>query len=661
MLDYVLHVTVYPGSSIHDLYGPGLFIRIVRDLATLNYDPGRDFWAALDGYLLSLARATSSGELLSIGHVGSLATSLAVLGLPTGSEALLARLLPMALAAYPWDRGVAEQLDRATRLMEATAGRASPALLPLLSQLRARLDEMPTAPAAREASVLSSGLHLRIVDALVSLGLACQAEVQYMGLNLDVVVWPMGGAELRPLVLEVDGPSHFLDRDPSRPTGPTLSRRRLLSAPSSPFQGVVPLIWLDFTTASMQSSSGLIEVVERRVAEEQDGLSLAVYGHPSETAAGAERSWELAKRVAAASEAELLGLLCDGQVREGTHLAVLAQRLHAASRRQQGELSGGCRSLILERLVQGVRETSAVPMRVHCLALVLRCLAYCRQDISDLESIRASVFQRLVGDEAVFDQPPSWAAPTILESMSMLGWRLGCSRTPNDCVSASPQHWRRLVLSALRRAEDLEAAELVQLIASLGGLGASRLLITQDEQQEPLVSARLQDAFRILQGKVATLRPHQLVDLVRGILQLGVTISQPLEDAILKQAGAMAPSFSLDALAVVMIREPAIGDGETSLRARRKAVQSQLGSEIRWRLRAMNPPALLKSMERLLARQDDQGFTSVSRGFLVMWASEVFRRRSAFTREQRARVLKVMSTVQGVWDPGEGWRVKFVR
>lgn len=649
-------------------------IGVVKDLATLNHDPGSHFWAALEGALLEEETDVKDG--LSLRHVSSLITSLAVLGVPQGSSGLLTSLLSTALTAESWERGVVEQLSKAVLLL-STTGVAQP----LMQELKQRLEEneAATSSADRPSAVSSSELHLRVVDALTGLGLCVETEVQHMGLNLDVVLWPSGeGGGRRPLVLEVDGPQHFLDRDPSRPTGLTISRRRLLSAPASPFAGMVPLIWLDFAGSNGTVGGGLVEVVEGRVREQ--GLSLADYRHPRvDVAAGeAEASWDLAKRLVKCSEEELVGLVeQEGGRLDVGHVAVLAQRVYGTARRQQGAGDEGLVRAVLDLVIRGVME-EGVNVPLHWLALLLRCLAFFHDHWRGKgePALRERVFQRLVGRGAVSPagsmpllDPPNWAVPVILESMGQLGWRLGCSSlAPTESgseslLAASPSAWRQLILAALSRVGDLDAVDLVRLIASLGSVGASRLLLLEcsTSGEGPSVRAGLDALLVSMEAKVPQLRPHQLVDLVRGILQLGFTVKQPLEDAILRHAGEMAPSFSLEALAVVMIREPAIGDGETSLRAKRKAVQSRLGSEIRWRLRAMSAAALLRSMERLLARQQEDGFTSVSRGFLVMWASETFRRRSSLSKEQRNRVLKVMKDVQGVYDPGPGWKAKFIR
>ena len=86
------------------------------------------------------------------------------------------------------------------------------------------------ARAARIASAQSSKFHRDVSSALIAMGVGHDNEHDIKGLVVDIAVGVRGVADGQGggVVVEADGPSHFFRNLPGRPTGATLSKRRLL-------------------------------------------------------------------------------------------------------------------------------------------------------------------------------------------------------------------------------------------------------------------------------------------------------------------------------------------------------------------------------------------------------------------------------------------------
>jgi hypothetical protein len=69
------------------------------------------------------------------------------------------------------------------------------------------------------------------------LGQRCEMEVEDGPYTLDTVIYPDDGG--LPIVLEVDGPSHFFRNHQDEPTGSTIFKHRLLAARRDRWRGVV--------------------------------------------------------------------------------------------------------------------------------------------------------------------------------------------------------------------------------------------------------------------------------------------------------------------------------------------------------------------------------------------------------------------------------------
>lgn len=234
-------------------------------------------------------------------------------------------------------------------------------------------------PMRRQTALTSSVLHRRVADLLTSLGFACETEVGYGGLNLDLVLYPPplppAFSSLLPLIIEIDGPQHFVHGDPTRPTGATAARRRLLRSQYDLWAGLVAITYADEEEErgreggiGRQGRRGraarLLDVVERKVRED-GGIELAMYRADgiapdnvitNDNEAGKEdeqkEKWDVAKRLFLASSPEkLLDILRDdrnaGRL-DATHWATALARMsefvkhhyHQHHRRDQSNSTG---------------------------------------------------------------------------------------------------------------------------------------------------------------------------------------------------------------------------------------------------------------------------------------------------------------------------------
>ena len=136
-------------------------------------------------------------------------------------------------AVAPWSPQVLETLLCQT-LQVLMYARQSPVLQSLrrLDDLHAVASKAWARVAPRRAAPVPSALHQEVMAALRAAGARFAAE-QDAGdggvFSLDVVLEPEPGA-LRPVVLEVDGPTHYFADDPGVFMGDTVFKQRLLAA-----------------------------------------------------------------------------------------------------------------------------------------------------------------------------------------------------------------------------------------------------------------------------------------------------------------------------------------------------------------------------------------------------------------------------------------------
>lgn len=297
-----------------------LLVALVRDFARYNVDPGVTFWSTFEAWL-AFPRV-----ILPTGEIASLVLALAILDVPPGSEGLLNAGLQAACTertASPRPMAVADaqQLCKALTLLRGPGAtfRVGPAagmarlLASLEREVRAAKDPSrredrtlvlpkqtsgtrlvrrpspvpaPQTETERVPALTCSLLHRRVLDALRTVGLVCEDEVCHAGLRLDVVVYPpsippsVPPSSFRPrlpLVIEIDGPQHFIHGDPTRPTGATVARHRFVRSQQDQWAGLVSL-----THADAQGEKGrtpverLLAVLEAKVRE-QAGVELAGY------------------------------------------------------------------------------------------------------------------------------------------------------------------------------------------------------------------------------------------------------------------------------------------------------------------------------------------------------------------------------------------------
>lgn len=133
----------------------------------------------------------------------------------------------------PWGVSALETILCQT-LQVLMYARGRPALYPgtLLGELRAVVTKAWAHVAPQRAQPTPSALHQQVMAALAAAGVRFAAEVAAGDggvFSLDVVLEPAADpGTARPVVLEVDGPMHYMADDPRTPTGDTVFKQRLL-------------------------------------------------------------------------------------------------------------------------------------------------------------------------------------------------------------------------------------------------------------------------------------------------------------------------------------------------------------------------------------------------------------------------------------------------
>ena len=196
---------------------------VLNGMAILDYTPPQDFWSVI-------GRPLPPGRV-PLTELASILFSLSVMD-STHSRHLLSHLLPLALPLIQHD------LDRAKGpkpTLESSRFRQ-------LCQVAIYLQTRKTSTTAEEAAFIDmvmsqaapkvawnhtayvSKLHLDVARTVESiLGLPCELEVphHHSVFILDMVVQPPPEFRdaVKPVVIEVDGPTHFLANQGHRPTG----------------------------------------------------------------------------------------------------------------------------------------------------------------------------------------------------------------------------------------------------------------------------------------------------------------------------------------------------------------------------------------------------------------------------------------------------------
>lgn len=182
------------------------------------------------------------------------------------------------LAVAAWSPQVLETLLCQT-LQVLMYARQSPAL----RSLHAVASKAWARVAPRRAAPVPSALHQEVMAALRAAGARFAAE-QEAGdggvFSLDVVLEPEPGAS-RPVVLEVDGPTHYFADDPGVFTGDTVFKQRLLAAERAEEDGGGPRWGAVLSVALWEWQSAgprrrdKIALIERKLASA--GLALDDY------------------------------------------------------------------------------------------------------------------------------------------------------------------------------------------------------------------------------------------------------------------------------------------------------------------------------------------------------------------------------------------------
>ncbi|GAB5037611.1 type iii effector protein [Nannochloropsis oceanica] len=278
-----------PGNNL-----PQNLSLVLVALAVLQYIPSSSFWEAFTQALLSLtnlppppppaatAAAAAGGQAanqpslprsLRLIDVSSCLWALAALDFPpslppTLLSALLGRLEALLEAGEEVELEAAKQLKQFALAVDLSHSPFPflPSSLPTWSSLRGLIETKAWLPHAQEEycrsdeegedrdGIITSPIQLEVEHVLRELGFPCKGEVHWGPFSLDLLVFPPppheGGATSSsppssssssklalPLVLEVDGASHFFQNlNPRTPRGHTVLKRRIL-------EGLVGKLW----------------------------------------------------------------------------------------------------------------------------------------------------------------------------------------------------------------------------------------------------------------------------------------------------------------------------------------------------------------------------------------------------------------------------------
>jgi hypothetical protein len=599
----------------------------LRSFAELDWDPGGGVWEALP-------RLLPPAERMPMHLLTSLMLSLATLGANhPGAHALADGMLRAACSrTVDLSRIEAAQLRKAAVLLQGTSYAAS-APRPFLSWLLALLEPPASSDveegvdeegqaralwAEGETALTCSPLQRRVMDVLTGLCVGWEAEVAYMGLRLDLVLrGPRPG--VLPVAMEIDGPQHFVGGDAAWPTGPTAARRRLFRSRSGEFAGLAVVAWSDLgVEAPAAEVTGLLERVVAR-----EGLELMAYRGGREPPS--EGAWALQLALCGApTPAALLQALGEGQAPDLCHWAGALQRLLRLRAAWEEEVVGNVRRMFEAALEDGGMLGSAPFAALSLLLHALRGLGWGLDTPSLLEAVRHAASAH------VDDVTPSCMA-RFMEGVSDLGYREVLGEGGEQERPALVLLEKAMRDGALLRFNGPELAAVLAGVADImpegccegGGEG-------EGDAGCPRIWTVVRSAAEALRFKARLMDAEDMARAVRGAARLGFELDDATVSALMEAAGPSAHSLSLESLAALTLREPAAGVGaeeEVSQRARRRAPQWGLVSEVRKRLRAYSPGALV----RLLVRMAGKGRAEVAPAFLSMLASEVYKRRRELT------------------------------
>ncbi len=702
-----------------------LMVAVIRDFARVNIDPGPPFWQAVTEWLAPPAVALSTAEL------ASLTLALATLDVPEGSEALLDAVL-QAVCTHkktpPQHLSVAEgnQLRKALTLLQGPGGsfRAGPG--PSMSWLLALLQATEKAAAAaaagatadvrpltarssssnslvrrpaavvappeatkRETALTSSALHRRVLDALTTLGFASESEVKHAGLNLDVVLYPpppSSSSPQKPLVIEIDGPQHFIQGDPTRPTGDTAARRRLIRSQHDVWAGLVVITYADEQLQQQGGGGGttpttpqarLVALMEDKV-QEQAGVSLATYrisgGREKEEEEG---EWRVAKRLflSASPEALLEVVREEEEKMDAMHWATALTRMarfiqhnhrHHNHKKTKISSSSSSSTASYERYLgpDGVLRDEAQAQTLlreapfPALALLLDALSdyYTKQQEKEEDArALASLAVTRAHEDSSSTIHTSHSLVLFLRALARLGYQ-----SPVQ-LPLSPT-----LLQTKAQQGQLEAPALASVLDSLATILLPTSSSSSCMEGNESIASTLLTLLESAEGKLHLLKPRNLVTFVGAFSlfqQAGLVVPEEerLITAIVAAAGKphVCQSLSLGDLALLTYREPAAEEGKgeeiINQRERRKAPQWPLVGEVRRRLRALTPAELFTFVQEGMGgggRGGRRRRPLPTRAFLVMLTNEVYKQRAGFTARERTMVVARLKDWEEIHDPG---------
>jgi hypothetical protein len=555
-------------------------------------EPSEAWWVGFESFV-----SEKSVESFQDREVSSLMCSMAILGAPIGCHRVLDAFVRQACEFLSRDDWIPldtlKQLKRGVVLLRGTSF-----AIPHLSWLAALIEDRLSGRERPTRQTFSS-LHRRVFEALVSCGLSCEVEFSETGgLSLDLVVWPMT-TEALPWVIEVDGPQHFLDQDPSRPNGETLARRRLITSRSETWGGICPVTWLDLSEATVP----LVDILVSRASGV--GCDLGTLRFPSvndpKAPAPQEEAWSQCLRVARSSSLEDLksALRFDG---DGLDLMHTAQMLHRLSELNRvGMISSFEASEFCAEVLQKAVWTAA---SVEAYVLAAEALQGLREP-----ALYAKVVGRMT--EVTLEQlRSSRNIPAIVKSAEL-------------CAQAG--------LKATGFGERI----LLRLLGDVSSLG-------------PGVSGRLMDSVSHVVGSPGTVadlvevyvlgfreqihrfRAQDLVGLVTGLRRLRFVFDERLIDDWLFYHPDDWRSLSVTQASVLLFR--------TDLQGHPRPYKD-LSTSVRTALRGKK--SLLKVI-RSLIRQDVRPGT----GFLGLLKAELIRRGKSESPEKLKVVLALVQDMQ---------------
>jgi hypothetical protein len=296
---------------------------------------------------------------------------------------------------------------------------------------------------------------------------------------------------------------------------------------------------------------------------------------------------------------------------------------------------------------------------------------------------------------------------TFLRALSKLGYRSSSSLPVSSTTLQDMARQGQLDSAALASVLDSLAIICLQW-PSLSPTAASPFSSSCPYSLPDDVSACVATLLRSGESQLHHLRPRDLVSFVRAMalfkeasrlcppsspaaVAAGVAQEEEEERLIAAIVGAagkahICQTLSLADLALLTYKEPAEGDGEggtINQRGRRKSLQWPLVGEVRRRLRALSPSALVSFMQEDMAQGEvvptavaaASGSTwktktnsmralklrpQPTRAFLIMLTNELYKQRTALTAREKTIASAYLRGWADIYDAGPRFWQRFV-